>query len=81
MKGCNSLCFYVLENKSKEIWTVKNYRTRNIYNNHWTLDKMKSADIVLMLGLFLTIIFVSTLCGENFLIETKENNKIKWVSA
>ena len=37
---------------------------------------MKTADIVLILGLFLTIIFVS-ICGENFLIETKKNNKIK----
>ena len=80
MKSCNSL-YYILcfGNKSKEIWTVKKYRTRYINNIHWTLAKMKSADIVSILGLFLTIIFVS-ICGENFLIETKKNNKIKWVS-
>ena len=70
---------YVLENKSKEIWTIKKYRTQNINNNHWTLDKMQRKDMVLISGLLLPIFFVFII-GEHLLIETKKNNAIKWVS-
>ena len=79
MKGCSSLCFYDLENKSKEIWTLKEDRTRYINNNHWTLDKMQRKDMVLILGLLLPIFFVF-ISGEHLLIETKKNSAIKWVS-
>ena len=79
MKGCNSLCFYDLENKSKEIWTLKEDRTRYINNNHWTIDKMQRKDMVLISGLLLPIFFVFII-GEHFIIETKKNNAIKWDS-
>ena len=71
---------YVLENKSKEIWTAKKYWTQNINNNHWTLDKIQSVDMVLqILGLFLqmSLVFIN---GKHFLIETEKNEAIKWVS-
>ena len=71
---------YVLENKSKEIWTAKKYRTQNINNNHWTLYKIQSVDMVLqILGLFLqmSLVFIN---GKHFLIETENNKEIKWVS-
>ena len=71
---------YVLENKSKEIWTAKKYRTQNINNNHWTLDKMQRADMVLqILGLFLPMSFVF-INGKHFILETENNNEIKWDS-
>ena len=76
MKGCSSLCFYDLENKSNEIWTVKKYRT--ILDNHWILDKLQSADMVLILGSFLQVFFVF-ISGKHFLVETYENDEIKWV--
>ena len=67
------LCF---GNKIKEIWTLKEDRTRYINNNHWTLDKMQRKDMVLISGLLLPIFFVFII-GEHLLIETKKNNAIK----